>query len=103
MEGTSSLTEPGVRTFVRRSLLADRRARNEISSLAFNAALFAGFFLLLGGVLYWRYSGRPDPAARAVREREKREYIISKLQTLADLKGTVRDGMITNLPVLETP
>jgi len=39
---------------------------------------------------------------RAAEERRKREYIISKLQTLSALKRRADDGMITNLPVLET-
>jgi hypothetical protein len=102
MEAGRALTEPGVRAFVRRALLADRRSRNETSSLVFNAGLFIGFVVVVGGVLCWRYTGRPGPHVRAAEERRKREYIISKLQTLSALKRRADDGMITNLPVLET-
>ena len=103
MDLGSSLTEPGVRSFVRKSLIAHRQSKNEMNCIMFNIGLLLAFVLIFGGVLYWRYNGKPNLRERAVERERTREYIISKLQTLADIKKQVKDGMITNLPILKTP
>jgi hypothetical protein len=98
MDGAPKLTEPGVRSFVGKSLRDYHKYRDGFTSMIFNIGMLVGFIVVVSGVLYWRYRGRITPQEQAIRSREKKEYIFSKLQTLAAMKESVRPGMITNLP-----
>jgi hypothetical protein len=98
MEGCPRLTEPGIRSFVIKSLRDQHNFRDSVSSLVFNIVMLFIFVALMGGVLYWRYKGRITPQEQSRKNRIKKEYILSKLQTLAAAKKQNRPGMITNLP-----
>ena len=98
MDSAPKLTEPGVRSFVGKSLRDYHKYRDGFTSMLFNIAMLAGFVAVVSGVLYWRYKGRTTAREQAARNREKKEYIFTKLQTLAAMKQRVRPGMITNLP-----
>ena len=98
MDGAPKLTEPGVRSFVGKSLRDYHKYRDGFTSMLFNVVMLACFVTAVSGVLYWRYKGRITPQEQVLRSREKKEYIFTKLQTLAAMKQRVRSGMITNLP-----
>ena len=54
----------------------------------------ATFAVCVAGFLWYRYKGKMTPTERALRDRQKQEYIVGKLQKLA----AVRNKLITNLP-----
>lgn len=98
MDSVPKLTEPGIRSFVGKSLRDYHKYRDGITSTLFNIIMLVGFVATVSGILYWRYKGRISPKDQALKNREKKEYIFTKLQTLATMKERARPGMITNLP-----
>ena len=98
MEACPNLTEPGIRSFVGKSLRDYHKFRDGRTNIVFNLVMFLAFIGIIGGVLYWRYKGRITPREQALINRKKKEYIFTKLQTLADIKKQIKPGMITNLP-----
>lgn len=98
MDSVPKLTEPGIRSFVGKSLRDYHKYRDGITSTLFNIIMLVCFVATVSGILYWRYKGRITPQDLAFKNREKKEYIFTKLQTLATMKERVRPGMITNLP-----
>jgi hypothetical protein len=56
--------------------------------------------IVIGGFLLYRYKGKLTPAEVEIKNRKKKEYIISKLHQMAYLRKTQgnANGMITALP-----
>lgn len=102
MDSVPKLTEPGIRSFVGKSLREYHKYRDSFTSILFNMIMLASFVATVSGILYWRYKGRITPQEQAFKNREKKEYLFTKLQTLATMKERVRPGMITNLPTWNT-
>jgi hypothetical protein len=53
---------------------------------------------ILGIFLYFRYKGKPSPEEKAQKDREKQQYILSKIQMLQLTKQRERQALITGLP-----
>ena len=60
------------------------------------------FIVIVGGFLTYKYRGKPTPSELAIKNREKQEYIISKLQQLSDVRSKTNHDMITGLPLWNT-
>ena len=95
------LTEVGVRSYIGTSLKEYHKFRNNNTTIIFNIMMFIGFVALLSGILYWRYKGHINPRDTEIKNRKKKEYIFTKLQTLAELKKLKKTNMITDLPTWE--
>lgn len=98
MDNAPKLTEPGIRSYIGKSLRDYHKYRDGFTTILFNIIMLICFLATVSSVLYWRYKGRITPQEQAQKQREKKEYILTKLQTLATIKEQVRPGMITNLP-----
>jgi hypothetical protein len=113
-----TLTEPGVRYFLSKSLDQCRRVKDFSYTQTFNATVGIAFFLCLGIFLYLRYKGKPTPEEVDAKKRQQQEYILSKLKMVnathyAQSKGIPMDarthpagnglGMLTNLPAWRGP
>ena len=113
-----TLTEPGVRYFLSKSLDQCRRVKDYSHTQTFNAMVGIAFFLCLGIFLYLRYKGKPTPEEVDAKKRQQQEYILSKLKMVnathyAQSKGIPMDarthpagnglGMLTNLPAWRGP
>ena len=109
-----SLTEPGVRYFLSKSLDQCRQVKDYYHTKTFNFTMTVAFCLCLGVFLYLRYKGKPTPEEVEAKKRVQQEYILSKLKMVnathyAQSKGIPMDarthpagngmGMLTNLPV----
>ena len=95
-----TLIEPGVRYFLNGTLKECRKFKDNYISVIFNISMFLLLFALVGGFLMYRYKGKPTPAELDLKNRQKQEYIVSKLQQLAieKKKNSVNTTMITGLP-----
>jgi hypothetical protein len=113
-----TLTEPGVRYFLSKSLEQCHKLKDYYHTQTFNFMVGIGFFLCLGIFLYLRYKGKPTPEEVEAKKRQQQEYILSKLKMVnathyAQSKGIPMDcrihpagngmGMLTNLPMWKTP
>ena len=93
------LCEPGMRDYLHGSLRECRRFRDQHTTLLFNIGASALLVCVVGGLLWYRYRGRPTPQEEAEKRRRTHSYLVQKLQTYSAIKEKVRPGMITGLPV----
>jgi len=95
-----TLIEPGVRYFLNGTLKECRRFKDNHISIIFNISMILLLFCLVGGFLLYRYKGKPTLAELDLKNRQKQEYIVSKLQQLAyhKKKNAINTTMITGLP-----
>jgi hypothetical protein len=92
-----SLTEPGTRYYIGGSLKECRKFKDKYITLLFNLGMIALFIIFFGSILMYRYNGNISPAEIDLRNRKKKEYIISKLNQLGEIKQ--KKSMITDIPM----
>jgi hypothetical protein len=92
-----SLIEPGVRYFLGGTLKECRKYKNKYITLIFNLGMILLFIVLFGSILAYRYKGNITPSEMQLKNRKKKEYIISKLQQLSAIKQ--HKSMITDIPM----
>jgi hypothetical protein len=97
MEYRPNLTEPGVKYFLSQTLRECRKFKDRYQSIILNITLFVFLIVVIGTILYFKYKGRLKPSEIKRKNREKQEYILSKLQQLATVKH--KQNLITDLPV----
>jgi len=95
-----TLIEPGVRYFLNGMLKECRKFKDNYISVIFNISMILLLVAMIGGFLIYRYKGKPTPAEIELKNRQKQEYIVSKLQQLAyeKKKNAVNTSLITGLP-----
>ena len=54
--------------------------------------------VIVGIVLAYRYKGKPSPEEVAQKDREKKQYIISKIRNYQDDRKRAQQQLITGLP-----
>ena len=92
-----TLCEQGVKYYLRASLKEYHKMREKYTNHIFNISMFALFVIGTGIFLFVRYKGKLTPEEISEKERQKQEYIISKLQKLSAIKQN--KNMITGLPL----
>lgn len=95
------LTEPGVKYFLKQSLKECKKFKERNLSLIFNLSMGILFVVTISMFLTYKYKGKPTIAEQRKKNREKEEYIISKLQQIAVVKkNQMKDtNLITDLPL----
>jgi hypothetical protein len=68
----------------------------------FNVGLGLAFVFILGTVLLVKYKGKMTPSEKEAKEREKQQYILSKIKNYQDAKKLAQQELITGLPQWET-
>jgi hypothetical protein len=98
-----SLIEPGVRYFIGGTLKECGKFKDKHISFFYNIGITILFIVVVSTFLFYKYKGRLTPGEIEIKNREKQEYIASKLQQLAFHKKqqTYNENMITQLPVWE--
>ena len=95
------LTEPGVKYFLHQTLKQCHIARDNFNNLVFNIGLFIGFLLILGLILLYKYKGRLTPVEIERKNKEKQQYILSKIKNFQQAKREAHQELITGLPAWE--
>ncbi len=88
-----TLVEPTIHSILQHELKHSRENKFKRNSLWFN---FWGAFILFSSVglfLWVHYKGKQDLVARAKRDRERREYIFSKLNYYRRIKEQEYSGI----------
>ena len=93
-----TLTEPGVKYFLHQSLKQCHIVRDNFYNMVFNVGLLIGFLLILGLILLYKYKGKLTPAEIAIKNKEKQQYILSKIKIFQDAKRKAHQELITGLP-----
>jgi ribosomal protein S1 len=97
-----SLVEPGVKYFLHQSLKQAHIVREKFENTIFNIGLFFGFLLILGLILLYKYKGKLTPAEIEKKNKEKQQYILSKIKIYQENKRAERQELITGLPAWES-
>jgi hypothetical protein len=96
------LTEPGVKYFLHQTLKKCHTVRDNFHSMVFNIGLFIAFLLVLGLILLYKYKGKLTPVEVEIKNKEKQQYIISKIQKFQQAKRIAHQELITGLPEWES-
>jgi len=96
------LIEPGVKYFLNQTLKQCHVIKNNYHNLIFNVGLFIAFLLIVLFVLLYKYKGRLTPSEKHQKNKEKQQYILSKIKILQESKRKAHQELITGLPDWET-
>ena len=92
------LTEPGVKYFLNQSLKQCNIIKNNFHNMVFNVGLLIGFFIILGLILLYKYKGKLTVVEKEQKNKEKHQYILSKIRQFQEDKKRVQQELITGLP-----
>jgi hypothetical protein len=92
------LIEPGVRYFLNETLKQCHIIKNKFHNTIFNLGLFIGFLIVFGCILLYKYKGRLTKAELEKKNREKQQYILSKIKNFQEAKRAAHQELITGLP-----
>jgi hypothetical protein len=95
------LIEPGVKYFLGQTLKQCKEFKNKHNNLLFNIFLFLLFCLILASILLYKYKGKVSPAEKEVQDREKKQYILTRIKNFQDAKRLASQELITGLPTWE--
>jgi hypothetical protein len=96
------LTEPGVKYFLNETLKQCHRFKERYNNYIFNIVILISFFVILGGILLYKYKGRLTPEEIEANELAKKKYILSKIKNYQDAKVRSQQELITGLPHWES-
>ena len=97
-----SLTEPGVKYFLHQTLKQCHIVRDNFHNMVFNIGLFIAFLLVLAFILLYKYKGKMTPVEIAQKNKEKQQYILSKIKNFQQAKRIAHQELITGLPAWES-
>ena len=92
------LTEPGVRYFLNQTLKQCHIIKNNLHNTIFNIGLLIAFFIILGLILLYKYKGKLTPVELERKNKEKQQYILSKIKNFQESKRRAHQELITGLP-----
>lgn len=93
-----TLTEPGVKYFLHQTLKQCHIVRDNFHNMVFNIGMLIAFLLILGLILLYKYKGRLSPIEIEKKNKEKQQYILSKIKKFQDAKRIAHQELITGLP-----
>ena len=93
-----NLIEPGVKYFVSQTLKECNRVKNDNMNILYNILFTLLFVIVVGGLFYYKYKGKPSKEEIERKQREKYQYIMSKLHFIQHNKNRANNNLITNLP-----
>ena len=92
------LVENGVKYFLNETLKQCHKFKENLRNWMFNIGLFVFFSLILVIVLTYKYKGKLSPIQKQKKDREKQQYILSKIQNFQLAKKKAHQELITGLP-----
>ncbi len=92
------LTEPGTKYFLNETLKQCHIYKINYNNILINIGLFIGFLLILGAILFYKYKGRLTQVEKERKNKEKQQYILSKVKTFQEAKRTAHQELISGLP-----
>ena len=97
-EYTPRLVEGGVKYFLNETLKQCHIFKERFHNWIFNIGLLLFFLIILGCILIYKYKGKMSPMEKQRRDREKQQYILSKVQKFQIAKKQAHQELITGLP-----
>jgi membrane protein insertase Oxa1/YidC/SpoIIIJ len=92
------LVESGVKYFLNETLKQCHKFKQNLHNWMFNIGLFILFSFILVIILIYKYKGKLSPIEKQKKDREKQQYILSKIQKFQEAKKKAHQELITGLP-----
>jgi hypothetical protein len=92
------LVEPVFKRFLNKTLQSCHEYKNKYYNYFFNIGMFVFLCILLSIILLYKYKGKLSLEELQSKEREKQQYILSKIKNFQDAKRIAHQELITNLP-----
>ena len=92
------LVENGVKYFLNETLKQCHKFKENFQNWIFNIGLLLLFLTILGCILIYKYKGKMSPMEKQNKDREKQQYILSKVQKFQLAKKQAHQELITGLP-----
>jgi hypothetical protein len=92
------LTEPGVKYFLHETLKQCHIARDNFHNMIFNIGMLIAFVLVLGLILLYKYKGRLSHVELEKKNKDKQQYILTKIKKFQEAKRNAHQELITGLP-----
>lgn len=93
-----SLVENGMKYFLNETLKNCHAFKEEYYNLLFNVGIFMILATVLICFLIFKYKGKPTPMERQKKDREKQQYILSKIKIFKENRERMHQSLITGLP-----
>ena len=93
-----TLIEPGVKYFLSETLKQCKIFKNKYNNVLFNIGMTIFFIIILGAILLYKYKGKLSPVELEKKNKEKQQYILSKIQNFQQAKRIAHQELITGLP-----
>jgi cytoskeletal protein RodZ len=93
-----NLVEPGVKYFLSETLKQTHLFRLKHYNSIYNVGLLCAFLLILGIILFVKFKGRLTVLEKEKKEQDKKQYILSKIKKLQEMKKQAHQELITGLP-----
>ena len=92
------LTEPGVNYYLNETLKQCQKFKIIYNNTLVNLCLLAGFLIILGCILLYKYKGRLTREEINKKNKEKQQYILSKVKNFQEAKRSAHQELISGLP-----
>lgn len=93
-----TLIEPGIKYFLNESLKQCHLYKTKYYNFIINLGLFIFFVIILGSLLLIKYKGKLSNREKEIKNREKEQYILSKIKNFQESKRKAHQELITGLP-----
>ena len=90
-----SLVDRSVKYNLSQMLHQCHKVKDEYYNVMFNVGMFIAFVCMVASLLFYKYKGRLTPEEAQLKDREKQEYVLSKIKQLQLDK---QQTLITGLP-----
>ena len=97
-----SLTEPGVKYFLRETLKNCHIKKESWFNTLWNCGFFLLFLVILGGVLAYRKREKLTPEEKKEKQEKDHTYMMTKIKSIQEEKKKESLDIITNLPKFES-
>ena len=97
-----SLTEPGVKYFLRETLKNCHVKKANWFNTLWNCGFFLLFLVILGSVLAYRKREKLTPEEKKEKQEKDHAYMMTKIKSIWEEKKKERLDIITNLPKFES-
>lgn len=97
-----TLTEPGVKYFLRETLKQCHDKRSSYYNIIWNCGFFLLLLVLIGVVLSYRKRHKLTPEEKKKKNEKDHAHVMTKIKALREERRKINNEIITNLPKFES-
>tara|TARA_B100001093_G_scaffold97959_2_gene89990 strand:- start:6308 stop:6646 length:339 start_codon:yes stop_codon:yes gene_type:complete len=97
-----TLINTDTKIFISQTLKKCHKVKENYYNYMYNIGGFIFFIILFGIILVIKYRGKPTHQEKQEKSKKTKEYILSKIKIMQDVKRQNSQDLITNLPKWES-